>query len=130
MEGDMGSRVLGLVSAIALGVAVLAPHAASAAPAGMVAAQPHEVAAPLQVQYRGGGTIYYYYEYDPGPSYSQRRYYKGYRAPQRYAQRPAWGDNPPRYDHREGVRSHRGRDRDRHYGYDDRRDRRNPWGRW
>lgn len=126
----MGLRILGLASALALGVAALAPHAASAAPAGMVAAQPHAAAAPLQVQYRGGGTIYYYYEYDPGPTYSQRRYYNGYRAPQRYSQRPAWGDNPPRHREREGVRTHRRHYDDGRYGYDDRRDRRNPWGRW
>lgn len=127
----MGLRDFNLASAIALGAALMVPHAASAMPAGMIATQPHEVAAPLQVQYSGGGTIYYHYEYDPGPSYSQRRYYNGYRAPQRYPQRPAWGDNPRRYDQREGVRTHRRYNDDHYYGYnDDRRDRRNRWGRW
>ncbi|MBX3531053.1 MAG: hypothetical protein KF849_10625 [Rhizobiaceae bacterium] len=128
----MSLRSIGLASALALGAALLASHSASAMPAAIAAAPAHEAAqgvAPLPVQYRGSGTIYYYYDWQPGPTYREPRRPRSDNRPlRRQGQAPAWGDHPPQYSRDQERRYYRER-RDR-YGYEDRRGRNSHWNYW
>jgi hypothetical protein len=92
-------RFTKLAAAAGIAAGLFAASAATSAPLAIPSpAAPAADNAALDVQYRGSGTIYYYYDWQPGPPRYQPR-------------------NPPRHYNHYPDRGRSYREPDRRYGY-------------